>query len=62
LRIVLIFWVVWCNSGMGTATATAGCVKGKEIPEIKASKARFACKRCGLLARKKGVLCKPKKR
>jgi hypothetical protein len=53
---------VWCNLVMGSATATAGCVKGKKIAECKASKARFQCKRCGLLARKKGVVCKPAKR
>ena len=41
--------------------ALAGCVKGNKIPEIKPKKARFECKRCGLLARKKGTICKPKK-
>ena len=46
---------------MATAVAAAECVKGHAIPEIRAKKARFACRRCGLLARKKGTLCKPKK-
>jgi hypothetical protein len=42
--------------------ADAACVKGKSIPEIKPGKARYVCKRCGLLARTKPTLCKPKKR
>jgi len=46
---------------MGSAVASDGCVKGHKIPEIKPGKARYACKRCGLVARKKGTLCKPKK-
>ena len=45
---------------MGTSVAAAGCVKGKKIPPCKPKKADYKCKRCGLYARKKGALCKPK--
>ncbi len=37
------------------------CTKGKKEPDLKGKKPRLLCKRCGMLARKKKDLCKPKK-
>lgn len=37
------------------------CTKGNKEPDLKGKKPRHLCKRCGMLARKKKQLCKPKK-
>ena len=36
-----------------------GCLKGKS--EAKAKPKRFACEKCGAVAKKKDHICKPKK-
>jgi hypothetical protein len=37
------------------------CTEGRKKPRLKGQKARYACKRCGMKARKKDQLCKPRK-
>jgi hypothetical protein len=37
------------------------CTEGRKKPRLKGKQPRFACKRCGMLARKKAHLCKPRK-
>ena len=36
-----------------------GCLKGKK--EKKSKDARYECKKCGGVSKKKGKICKPKK-
>jgi len=35
--------------------------KSKPRPELGGKKAKFVCKRCDMLARNKGEICKPRK-
>jgi hypothetical protein len=37
------------------------CTEGKKKPDLKGKKPKYVCKRCGMKARRKGDLCKPKK-
>jgi hypothetical protein len=37
------------------------CEKGRDKPKLKKKPARLVCKRCGMKARKKDHLCKPRK-
>jgi len=37
------------------------CVENRKKPRLKGRKPKFACKRCGMQARKKDQICKPRK-
>jgi hypothetical protein len=37
------------------------CTEGRKKPRLKGKKPRFLCKRCGMQARKKDQICKPRK-
>jgi hypothetical protein len=37
------------------------CSEGRKKPSLKGKKPRFLCKRCGMKARKKDQICKPRK-